>query len=152
MKRALPPEVKVFIVQCVACYDTPAIVAKKVKEEFGIDMIRQHVEQYDPTKKMGKNLSKRLCDLFYATRKRFNDDITDIAIANKAYRLRVLDRMAADTEGRKNYKMTAAFLEQAAKEVGDAYRRKVVDDEEESLPKPVKVEISVKDARIRDDD
>jgi hypothetical protein len=72
---------------------------------------------------MGKNLSKRLCDLFYATRKRFNDDITDIAIANKAYRLRVLDRMAADTEGRKNYKMTAAFLEQAAKEVGDAYSR-----------------------------
>ncbi|HBT8231548.1 TPA: DUF2280 domain-containing protein, partial [Klebsiella pneumoniae] len=42
-------------------------------------------------------------------------------IANKAYRLRVLDRMAVNAESMNNYGMTADILEQAAKEVGGVY-------------------------------
>ncbi|MBN0588295.1 DUF2280 domain-containing protein, partial [Pseudomonas aeruginosa] len=45
-------------------------------------------------------------------------------IANKAYRLRVLQRMSTTAEGMKNLGMTAQLLEQAAKEVGDAYSNK----------------------------
>ena len=47
-----------------------------------------------------------------------------IPIANKAYRLRVLQRMSTTAEGMKNLGMTAQLLEQAAKEVGDAYSNK----------------------------
>ncbi len=39
----------------------------------------------------------------------------------KAYRLRVLNRMAVNAESMKNYGMTANILEQAAKEVGGMY-------------------------------
>ncbi|HDE2558368.1 TPA: DUF2280 domain-containing protein, partial [Klebsiella pneumoniae] len=49
---------------------------------------------------------------------------SDIPIANKAYRLRVLQRMSTTAEGMKNLGMTAQLLEQAAKEVGDAYSNK----------------------------
>ncbi|ELY5205580.1 DUF2280 domain-containing protein, partial [Yersinia enterocolitica] len=66
-------------------------------------------------------------DLFNSTRSRFQTEISDIPIANRAYRLRALDRMATKAESMKNFAMTAQLMEQAAKEVGDAYtnRQKV---------------------------
>jgi hypothetical protein len=54
-----------------------------------------------------------------------SNEISDIPIANKAYRLRVLQRMATTAENMKNMGMTAQLLEQAAKEVGDAYTNKL---------------------------
>ncbi|MGM7841927.1 DUF2280 domain-containing protein, partial [Yersinia enterocolitica] len=63
-------------------------------------------------------------DLFNSTRSRFQTEISDIPIANRAYRLRALDRMAAKAETMKNFAMTAQLMEQAAKEVGDAYSNK----------------------------
>jgi hypothetical protein len=57
-------------------------------------------------------------DLFNVTRERFQNEISDIPIANKAYRLRVLQRMATTAENMKNMGMTAQLLEQAAKECG----------------------------------
>jgi hypothetical protein len=51
-------------------------------------------ESHDPTKVSGKTLAKKWVDLFNATRDRFLNEISDIPIANKAYRLRVLQRMA----------------------------------------------------------
>ncbi|WP_354690903.1 DUF2280 domain-containing protein [Phytobacter sp. RSE-02] len=122
---ALKPETKAFIVQSVACYDTPSQVVEAVLKEFGIQVTRQQVEQNDPTKVSGKGLAKRWVDLFIATRERFLNETADIPIANKAYRLRVLNRMASTTETMRNYGMTAQLLEQAAKEVGDAYTNKL---------------------------
>ena len=63
--------------------------------------------------------------MFHATRERFLTETSDIPIANKSYRLRVLDRMATKTEGMKNFSLTAHLIEQAAKEVGDAYTNKL---------------------------
>ncbi|PLN04446.1 hypothetical protein CWN24_21665 [Klebsiella pneumoniae] len=87
-------------------------------------MTRQQVEQNDPTKISGKGLAQKWVDLFNRTRDRFLNEISDIPIANKAYRLRVLDRMAARAEGMKNLALTAEIIEQAAKECGDAYTNK----------------------------
>lgn len=122
---ALKPEIKAFIVQSVACFDTPSQVVESVLKEFGIQITRQQVEQNDPTKVSGKGLAKKWSELFNTTRKRFLNEISDIPIANKAYRLRALNRMAMTTEGMKNFGMTAQLLEQAAKEVGDAYTNKL---------------------------
>lgn len=124
---ALSPEVKAFIVQALACFDTPTRVAEQVKQEFNLVVSLQQVSSYDPTRAMAKNLGQKWIDLFNATRERFQAEISNIPIANKSYRLRVLDRMAATTEKQKNFGMTAQLMEQAAKEVGDAYtnRQKV---------------------------
>lgn len=121
---ALKPEIKAFIVQSVACFDTPSQVVESVLKEFGIQITRQQVEQNDPTKISGKGLAQKWVDLFNVTRDRFLNEISDIPIANKAYRLRVLNRMAVNAESMKNYGMTAQLLEQAAKDVGDVYTNK----------------------------
>lgn len=121
---ALKGEVKAFIVQSLACFDTPSQVVEAVKKEFGLTITRQQVESHDPTKANGKGLAQKWVEMFNAIRGRFQNEISDIPIANKAYRLRALDRMATKTEGMKNFAMTAQLIEQAAKEVGDAYTNK----------------------------
>jgi hypothetical protein len=121
---ALKPEVKAYIIQMLACYDTPSQVVEAVQKDFGIAITRQQVETHDPTKVSGKTLAKKSVDLFNLTRDRFLNEISDIPIANKAYRLRVLQRMSTTAENMKNIGMTAQLLEQAAKEVGEAYSNK----------------------------
>lgn len=122
---ALKPDVKAFIIQSLACYDTPSQVVEAVQKEFGIKITRQQAESHDPTKASGKTLAKKWIAMFSATRERFLTETRDIPIANKSYRLRVLDRMATKTEGLKNFSLTAQLIEQAAKEVGDAYTNKL---------------------------
>ena len=118
---ALSNEVKAFIVQALACFDTPTQVASSVREEFGIEVTRQKCEAHDPTKYAGRDLAKRWVVLFEDTRKRFLEETAEIPIANRAYRLRALGRMAVKAENSKNMALTAQLLEQAAKEVGDVY-------------------------------
>lgn len=118
---ALKNDVKVFIVQALACFDTPTQVSQAVKQEFDVDVTRQQVEQHDPTKRAGVNLAAKWQTLFHDTRKRFREETADIPIANRAYRLRALGRMAEKAESMKNMALTAQLLEQAAKEVGDVY-------------------------------
>ncbi|MCT2766910.1 DUF2280 domain-containing protein [Enterobacter cloacae] len=120
----LKGEVKAFIVQSLACFDTPSQVVELVKKEFGLSITRQQVESHDPTKANGRGLAQKWVDMFNATRERFQNEISDIPIANKAYRLRVLDRMATRAEGMNNLALTAEIIEQAAKECGDAYTNK----------------------------
>jgi hypothetical protein len=147
----LTSEVQGFIVQALACFDTPSQVAAAVKEEFGIEISRQRCEAHDPTKRAGRDLSKRLRTLFEDTRKRFREETADIPIANRAYRLRALGRLAERAENMRNLSLTAQLLEQAAKEVGDVYvnRQTKMDADQPDLP-PSRVEVTVVDARKRD--
>lgn len=121
---ALSTEVKAFIVQSLACYETPVKVIELVKAEYGIDVSRQQVSQYTPGNAMAAKLSQKWIDLFNATRKRFQNEIADIPIANKAYRLRALDRMMNSAEKMRNIALATDIIEQAAKECGDAYTNK----------------------------
>ena len=118
---ALKNDVKAFIVQALACFDTPTQVSQAVKQEFDVDVTRQKVEQHDPTKRAGANLAAKWVTLFHDTRKRVREETAEIPIANRAYRLRTLGRMAEKAENMKNMALTAQLLEQAAKEVGDVY-------------------------------
>lgn len=121
---ALKPDVKAFIVQALACFDTPSQVVESVQKEFGISITRQQAESHDPTKAGGKGLAQKWVDLFHDTRKRFQTELSDIPIANKAYRLRVLDRMMNSAEKMRNIALATEIIEQAAKECGDAYTNK----------------------------
>ncbi|MCW8041152.1 DUF2280 domain-containing protein [Acinetobacter entericus] len=108
---ALKEPVKIFIVQSLACFDTPQQVADAVKQRFGIELERQQCENYDPTKYGGRNLSKKLKDLFDRTRKDFKENIEDIPIANKAFHFKELQQMYGDYT--KNKVMKAKVLKQA---------------------------------------
>jgi hypothetical protein len=121
---ALNGAVKVFIVERLACFDTPTEVAKAVKLEFGVTVSPQQLTAYNPSTVAGGRMSKTLKDLFEATRKKFLADTSQIAIAHKAYRLRVMNRLAEKMEAQGNVAMLAQLLEQAAKEEGDAFTNK----------------------------
>ncbi|MCP3791570.1 DUF2280 domain-containing protein [Pseudomonas sp. N2-11] len=126
---ALRSEVKAFIVQALACFDTPSQVVEAVKKEFGIELSRQTCEGHDPTKYAGRGLAQKWIDLFNDTRKRFREETAEIPIANRAFRLRGLGRMAEKAESMRNLAMTAQLYEQAAKECGDMYvNRKIEPD------------------------
>jgi len=112
---------KTFIVQALACFDTPSQVSKAGKEEFGIVVGREQVQQYNPTRPACQRLSKPLRTLFDETRKRFLDEVAAIPVANQAFRLRSLQRMHDHAVERNNAQLAAQLLEQAAKEVGGAY-------------------------------
>ena len=116
--------VKTFIVQGLATYMTPSEVAEAVNQEFGITITRQQVAKYDPHKAAGVNLAQKWADLFKQFRDDFNNDIQAIPIANKAYRLNMLDRMVRDAEKSKNRPLAASLLEQAAKDVGEVFTNK----------------------------
>ena len=108
---ALKEPVKIFIVQSLACFDTPQQVADAVKQRFGIEIERQQCENYDPTKYAGRNLSEKLRDLFERTRSDFKENIEDIPIANKAFHFKELQQMYGDYT--KNKVMKAKVLKQA---------------------------------------
>ncbi|WP_264041519.1 DUF2280 domain-containing protein [Pectobacterium carotovorum] len=166
---SLKPEVKAFIIQELACFDSPSQIVESVQKEFNVQVTRQQVASHDPTKAAGIGLAKKWVTLFNATRDRFQKEISDIPIANKAYRLRVLDRIAAKTEGMKNFALTVDIIEKAAKECGDAFRlqqmeilrkeleieklrKELATDSEEEAPTPVAININVVNARIRNED
>jgi hypothetical protein len=118
---ALSDEVKQYIVQALACFDTPQTVSEAVHAEFGLKVPRQQVAKYDPTKAAGAQLSAKWRTLFNATREEWRRGATEVPIANRVFRLRALDRLAAKAERMKNMPLALQILEQAAKEVGDVY-------------------------------
>lgn len=120
-KASLSDEVKAFIVHGLACFDPPSIVAEAVKREFEVDVSRQGVEAYDPTKRASRNLAPKWRSLFDMAREEFLKDTGRIAIANRSVRLRALQRMAEKAEGMRNLALAAQLYEQAAKEMGEAY-------------------------------
>lgn len=134
--NTLPVEVQTFIVQGLACFDTPSVVAEAVKKEFGLVVTRQRVETYDPNKRCAKKLGHRWRELFEVTRKTFLEDTSEIAISHRAVRLRAIQRMAQKAETVGNMALAAQLYEQAAKEVGDAYtnRREVTGKNGAPLP------------------
>lgn len=118
---ALKEPVKIFIVQALACRDTPQEVAILVKQELGIDIDRMQCAAYDPTKVAGKNLSAKFKKLFNETREKFDDGLIDIPIANKHYRMKQYDKLLNKT---KNTVTALKIMEQAAKDSGGQFTNK----------------------------
>ncbi|BAO62830.1 phage protein [Pseudomonas protegens Cab57] len=145
---ALSSEVKVFVIQALACFDTPSQVVESVQKEFGLSITRQQIESHDPTKVSGKGLAVKWKQLFEDTRKRFREDTADIPIANRAFRLRGLARMAEKAESMRNLALTAQLYEQAAKECGDMYVNRARKEEPDDEPQiPTRIQVDVVDAR-----
>jgi hypothetical protein len=118
---ALAENVKLRIVQALACFDTPSQVAKEIKAEFGLDVSPQQCEAYDPNKRVGQKLSEKFRLIFAETRKTFLEDTSTIGVSHRAVRLRTLQRLIDRAESQGNIGMVSQLLEQVAKETGDAY-------------------------------
>jgi len=121
---ALKEQVKLFIIQRLACFDTPTEVVEAVKEELDIDLNRAHIAFYDPTTVNGKELSDKFKKVFFDVRKNFLDDFNSIPEANISVRVRELSKMRKRANKRGNDVLAASLLEQIAKETGGFYTNK----------------------------
>lgn len=135
-KKRLNGAQKRFVVICLARFMYPTEVAKMVGEDFGIEMTRQSVEKYDPTKFAGQNLGDEMTKLFWEERKKYVADEAAIDVSNRAFRLEQLSRLyrLALKDGKDV--IAAQHLAQAAKERGGLYtntRRVKVEDKRQTL-------------------
>lgn len=133
---AMTDEVKAFVIQALASFDSPTQVVEAVKAEYGITTTPQAVQCYDPTKYSGRKLSPKWRVLFENARKAFIEDSSHIPIAHRSTRLRALQRMAQIAEKKGNYPLAAQLHKQAAEEMGNAYtnRRELTGKDGKDLP------------------
>ena len=122
-------DAKAFIIERLARFDTPSDVARAVKVLFGVEIKRQSIEAYDPTKRAGRSVSAENSATFMETRAAFMAerlaliaDTGSIGIASQAFRLRKIQRMCDRAEASGDLALAARILEQAARETG-AIRR-----------------------------
>ena len=113
---------KLFIVRSLAQFNTPQETVVLVKEEFSIDVSREQCEAYDPTKRVGKDLSDELKKEFEVTRKDFLDAPQNIPIANLSVRLQRLENQYI--KHGKNRIAAQSLLKQAAEDMGGKYTNK----------------------------
>lgn len=120
----LSSEQKIFIIGELAMFATPTEVAGRFLERFGTHIERSHVAKYDPDG-ASSNISKELRDCFATRRQRFLEEIDDIPISHRSYRLLQLDRMFVRARDAGNRQQAASLLEQAAKETGGSLTNEV---------------------------
>ncbi len=119
--KKLTDEVRAFIVQRLATFDTPSEVAHAVKDEFGIEITKQGVYAYHPGR-AGTELAKKWVELFHATRKAFIEQGAEIGVRYQNVRINMLGRAAKKAEAAKNFALMGQLLEQVAKETANAYQ------------------------------
>jgi hypothetical protein len=120
-RHKLSDEVIEFIVKRIACYETPSRIAAAVRVNFGIDVDRRRVFDYNP--KGSRPPAQRWIDLHDATRARFIRQVSEIGVAQKIIRLKMLDRFAAMAEDNHQHEKAAKYLQQAARECGGFYEK-----------------------------
>jgi hypothetical protein len=118
----LSDEIKAFIVGRLARYETPTQVVEAVKKVFDVEVNRQQVFSYHA--RGSRKPAEKWCELFEVTREAFLNDFSAIGVAQKAVRVRMLERYAQQAEERGQYTRAAGFLEQIAKECGGVYEGK----------------------------
>jgi hypothetical protein len=120
-RQTLSDQIKRFIVTSLACYEGPASVAAKVEKEFNVVVTRQAVEKYDPTRRAGCKLSPKWRQLHAVTRATFIANLEDIGVAQRAMRLRLLEKLYDQAEAAGQIALAAQLLAQVAKEVGGMF-------------------------------
>jgi hypothetical protein len=121
----LTDEIKEFIVKRLAQFEPPTKVAEAVGVDFGIEITRQQVHEYDPTG--NKTPALRWRELHATTREKFLREGAEIGVSHKTVRLQMLDRLARRCE-RNSVALAISCLQLAAKECGGFYenRRPIV--------------------------
>src|ERR1700690_1521255 len=125
----LSNEQKAFVVSAFARFDGVAEVCHSFKEQYGCEITKSHALAYNPG---GANYrgSPKWHDLFDRERKGFLGNVNSIGIANNSVRIQGLERLCVIAIERKNVKLAAELMEQAAKEMGEVFtnRREVKSD------------------------
>jgi hypothetical protein len=111
----LTPAQQADVVRRLAAYDTPELIAKSMKQDLGIEITRQSIAFYDPTR--NSRCPRRWSKLFWTAREDFLQRTADVGAAHGVVRVRRLDQMACDQMDKGNTAEARALLKQAADEM-----------------------------------
>jgi len=115
---------KAFIVRSLAQFMEPSQVVEAVKENFKIDVSRQQVECYDPTKVAGADLSQEFIDMFHEARKKYIEQpIYNVEGANDIVQLQILSDLLVAKKS--NVVMSIKLIDQMQKIVKGHYEKKI---------------------------
>lgn len=120
-RKRLPHKVQKFIVEQNACDEKPTDVVRAVKEEFDLEITKQAVEHYDPTKAAGSGLSPSLAEHYWAVRDKYERQEDERGIGSLSYRLRRLAVLERQAFARGNSLEVRECLKQAAEDKGGKY-------------------------------
>ena len=116
----LPADAQLWVVTQLACFESPSVVRKVLKDEWSLEVSLQAITYYDPTTATGRALNAELRELFERTREGFLDEAASVPIASTTFRLRELQRLYLANRDR-NPTVAADLLKQAAQERGGAF-------------------------------
>ena len=108
---------QVEAVRRLAHYESPAAIAKAMKDECGIEISPQAIAYYDPTRFALKRCPKRWSVLFWKLRAEVIEGKPDVGVAHRTVRLLWLDRMTQAQMENGNTAEARALMRQAVDEI-----------------------------------
>lgn len=116
----LNDDIKTEIVLRLACFGSPAEIAREIQAEFEVKVDRFQVRTYDPTKPAFAAGDKWRA-MFEHARARCLTEVQSVPIASKAYRLNQLQQVYDRSRKAGNLILANQTLRQAAEEMGNSY-------------------------------
>ena len=116
----LTHEQRIYVVKRLAAYDTPAVIVRGLKEEFGITVPWGVVQRYHPERGGGAKLAPCWKVLFRETRKAYLDSTADIGASYQPVRIRWRGEWAQETWGAGQHKVANEILDSVAKDAGES--------------------------------
>lgn len=124
--KPLPEKVKRFIVQQLACYERPSDARRAALEAFtdlpaGVEVTDNRVRSCDPTTARGAGLSKALTELFWKTRRGFDEQAELVLVGQLRHRLGLYNAIATRALNKGNEQLALQSLKQAAQDAGGVF-------------------------------
>jgi hypothetical protein len=113
----LNDRLKEYVVERLAGFDSVSAIVKSLREEFGVTVCRQSIEQYHPLRR--PRCAEKWKLLFVATRRAIIEGKAERGAANKMVRLRWRENMVLRAMEREDFALADRLLNSIAGEVGD---------------------------------
>jgi len=136
----LTQEQKEFVVLQLATFHRPGVVRAELKKEFGVDVTRQGIEHYDPTKRAGRKLQWYWSQLFHSTREKFLKNGAAIGASHMVVRIMLREQMVHAAMRKGDHKTANEILDSIAKEVGDAFSNRRKHEHTGADGRPIEIE------------
>lgn len=124
----LPDKVRRYVVQMLACYERHSDVRKAVNEHYGeelkaagIDITDNKVRALDPTQARGQEMAPKLKELFWDTRKRYDDESEEQLIGDLRHRRSMYRVIVERSIAKGNEQLALQALKQAAQDAGGVF-------------------------------
>ena len=105
------------IVEGLATFQSPTSIIDHFRSAHGLDLPHKQIGRYDPTRPYFDS-GERWRAIFEARRRAFLENIADVPVAHKAYRLAILQEGVDAARAAGNWVLVMQLLKQAAREVG----------------------------------